>query len=235
MKLLLAIQNYAPPNVWPFKRWMNDPASQIIESFNSSFIFNHRQLSSWLSDTPAHSVVTNTGQDPLDALPPLMLPNPINWWPPTLGWWIVAAIFILSGWACYRLIKNHWQRRQKRLQLLAALDVIYARYQQDGNINRYLLQTNGLLRRCCKHYYAGQVALNQTGLAWLAQLDRLVARPCLNCAQGRQLLLHYQATPNVDVTRLQKLVQQWIQQLQFKPAPPSIDRSPPHSTSRGDP
>jgi hypothetical protein len=234
MKLLFAIKNYELPNVWAFERWLNNAASQIIDCFNGSFIFSLRQLPTWVSDTPPHSVVTNTGQDPLDALPPLMLPNPISWWPPTLGWWIVAAIFILSCWAGYRLIKKHWQRRQKRLQLLTALDVIYAEYQQDGNINRYLLQTNELLRRCCKHYYAGQVILNQTGLAWLAQLDRLVARPCLNCVQGQQLLLHYQATPNVDVTRLQKLVRQWIQQLQFKPAPPSIDRSPPRSTARGD-
>lgn len=234
MKLLFAIQHHTLPNARALELWLNDAASQIIDCFKSSFIFSLRQLQYWVSDTPSYSVVTHTGQDPLDALPPLMLPTPISWWPPTLGWWIVAAILILSCWVCYRLIKNHWHRRQRRLQLLTALDVIYSSYQQDGNINRYLLQANALLRRCCKHYYPDRVALNQTGVGWLAQLDRLVARPCLNCEQGQQLLLHYQAAPNVDVTRLQKLVQQWIQQLQFKPGPRSIDRSPPDSTARGD-
>ncbi|MDG2078372.1 MAG: DUF4381 domain-containing protein [Pseudomonadales bacterium] len=234
MKLLSALQNHTLPNAWALELWLSNAAGHIIESIKSSFIFNLHQLPSWVNNTPDHGVVVNTGQDPLDALPPLMLPTPISWWPPTLGWWIVAGIFILLSWACYRLIKNFWQRRRRRLQILSALDVIYASYQQDGNINSYLLQTNELLRRCCKHYYPDRVALNQTGLAWLAQLDQLVSRPCLNCVQGQQLLLHYQAAPNVDVSRLQKLVQQWIQQLQFKPAPASIDRSPAHTTARGD-
>ena len=39
------------------------------------------------------------------------LPGDISWWPPAIGWWIVAALIILLGLGLY-MLKRRRERRK---------------------------------------------------------------------------------------------------------------------------
>ena len=59
--------------------------------------------------------------NPLDQLRDIHLPEPISWWPPAPGWWILAlAGSALTAWLVrwlYRRYKARHYRRQALLQL----------------------------------------------------------------------------------------------------------------------
>ena len=48
------------------------------------------------------------------------LPGPIGWWPPAVGWWLVAAL-VLAGCALYGL--HYYRARHKRAALKAMTKV----------------------------------------------------------------------------------------------------------------
>ena len=75
-----------------------------------------------MANTPNMANMANTpAPNPLDQLRDIHLPEPISWWPPAPGWWILAlAGCALSFWLVryfYRRYKAKHYRRQALLQL----------------------------------------------------------------------------------------------------------------------
>ena len=65
--------------------------------------------------------------DPLKDLRDLHMPDPISWWPPAFGWWMVMGLLIIGGsliiWAwVYR------QRTRPRRLALAQLNDVKLQY-----------------------------------------------------------------------------------------------------------
>ena len=94
--------------------------------------------------------------DPLQQLRDIHLPEPVGWWPPAPGWWILAALVI--GLLLFLLVQ--WRKRQQlskyRREALQILAELQAEHQLQGNNREYLQELLRLLRRVVKTAYPEQ-------------------------------------------------------------------------------
>lgn len=119
--------------------------------------------------------------NPLDQLQPLIAPAPVDWWPLAVGWWLLALLVPLAGWAIWRfrtvlpVVKPRQVRADQpldpvRVAALAELASLPKPY--DGApAGAWLQQINGLLKRLCRNHYPHSQSHTLNGRKWLAFLD----------------------------------------------------------------
>lgn len=104
------------------------------------------------------------------ALRDIHLPAAVSWWPPAMGWWILAALVfggvIAAAWAAYR-------RRRLRLQRAALneLEQLEHAYATGGDAHAYARGLSRLARRLAIALDASTRAA--TGHEWLVALQRI--------------------------------------------------------------
>ncbi|HCH75615.1 MAG TPA: DUF4381 domain-containing protein, partial [Pseudomonas sp.] len=53
--------------------------------------------------------------NPLDQLAPLISPDPISWWPPAPGWWLLGLVLLMALGLLWRL-RHRLLRRKPHVQ-----------------------------------------------------------------------------------------------------------------------
>lgn len=101
----------------------------------------------------------------LEQLRDVHAPDPITWWPPAIGWWMVAILSLLAlvclAWVATRYFrKNAWRRAA--LKEFGELKKAYATQPSHENLSRIIV----LLRRCLASASRNRTSLVQTGKAW---------------------------------------------------------------------
>lgn len=138
------------------------------------------------------------------------LPEPIGWWPPAPGWWLllfgIPALLALLVWLWRR-----WRRPTVKKLALRELDAIAG----DAADARVKLQRLGtLLRRVCLSIYPRAEVAGLAGEAWLAFLDRQVGDRRFSEGAGRLLLeAAYRREVEADVADLLALCRDWLTRL----------------------
>ena len=103
--------------------------------------------------------------DPLAALNPLRQPEPVAWWPPAPGWYVVlAALLILSVVFAFRWLKA-WRRDTYRRQAVRELAAIRAQGRAAAR------QLPLLLKRTALAAWPRQRVAVLSGAQWHAFLD----------------------------------------------------------------
>ena len=101
----------------------------------------------------------------LDRLHDIVLPEPIAWWPPAPGWYVVGALVLLAlailAWRAWR----SWRRSAYRRAALAELEQL-----DDGNRDG-LTRLPALLKRTALAAYERTAVASLSGDAWLEFLD----------------------------------------------------------------
>ena len=110
--------------------------------------------------------------DPLAGLRDWHLPDPVPWWPPAPGWWLVAGLAL----AVCALALHWWLRRRRQgapaRAALGELERLGAGLVADGDERRYAAAVSALLRRLALVRYPREQVAGLTGADWLAFLDR---------------------------------------------------------------
>ena len=118
----------------------------------------------------------------------LHLPEPVGWWPPAPGWWVLMAVlaigcgFLVRAWLGRRA---HSAARRRALQQLEESRSAYAYH---GNPVVLGAEVSELLRRTMLAYVPRSEVAGLTGDAWLAWLDRDLDTPRFREGAGRNLL-----------------------------------------------
>lgn len=137
------------------------------------------------------------------------LPDPIGWWPPAPGWWVVAALLILV----FGVVVWLWrQRRHRQIPMNLTLRELN-RIEREYAGNKVLLaqELSVLLRRSAMTLYGREATAGLTGVAWLAFLDTHVGKPLFNTDNGRFLLESaYNPKADVDTLALVNSIRLWI-------------------------
>lgn len=115
----------------------------------------------------------------LDQLQPLILPEPVGFWPPAPGWWLLLILLPALGFGLWRArtllpkkassdtVEPLDPLRQAALVELARMPKPY-----DGApAGAWLQQINGLLKRLCRNHYPYSQSHTLNGRKWLAFLD----------------------------------------------------------------
>ena len=164
------------------------------------------------------------------------LPGPIGWWPPAVGWWLLAAL-VLVGLALYAL--RYYQSRHRRVAL-KSLQRVRAALEQGVEPVVCLQNLSTVLRRFAMTTAARErkkdSALEQDvpgliGQRWLAYLDSRWQRDTFTSGAGRALLAAPYARPNSiergTALELAALCAEWLN------AQPAIPRAARKRASGG--
>lgn len=132
---------------------------------------------------------------PALVLQDIHLPDPISWWPPALGWWLllggVGTLAAIGWFVWYRVQKN--RLRKAALAELDRLLAAHATHQDDHQLTGEL---SALLRRVCLAPLWRPRSLpvepahivGLTGEAWLHFLDQTLPAMPFSTGVGRRLI-----------------------------------------------
>ena len=149
----------------------------------------------------------NTSELPLR---PIHFPDPIGWWPPALGWWVLGALMVvIIGILMLWYFKR--QSNKQRLavqQALKELDAIERQYQND---KRQLVQAiSALLRRVAMQQYGRTQTAGLAGADWAEFLQR-AGRQKMSAELATALSeMPYRPVEDVNSAQLIQQVRVWI-------------------------
>jgi hypothetical protein len=148
-------------------------------------------------------------QDPLAALHPLREPLPIGWWPPAPGWWLLAglvltALLLLAWYALRRYRANAYRRRA-----LSRLAELAAEYQQRADPQRFLADTNALLKSTALVAYPRREVAPSSGPEWLAFLNRSLRQED-QFPEDFVSGAYHRHCPDIDTNQVVRAASSWI-------------------------
>lgn len=157
---------------------------------------------------------------PVDTPLPLRdihLPGAIAWWPPALGWWLVAGLLLGLVLLLTGLYRRYQSRRLQREALRALVD-IENKYAQEKNQQGLVRSLSIWLRRVSISRYPATNVAGLTGHGWLQFLDKsligTVSSEAFSTGVGQQLLsAPYQEGSAVDGDQLLALCRAWLMRL----------------------
>ena len=148
--------------------------------------------------------------DPLADLHDIHLPMDPGWWPPALGWWLLAMVILLVlfgivYWIVRKVRRGRLRRRSRKL--LGAID----RHPDFTELPSVVFAISSLLRRCAIATFPREQVAGLCGSEWLAFLDQTLETKDFSSGVGRCLIgVPYQRTGQVDVVALCALVDRWL-------------------------
>jgi len=138
------------------------------------------------------------------------LPEPISWWPPAPGWWIllivVPTLAFLLAWLW------RWLRRKtpRKLALQELESIVQGGQDAQEKVRRIAI----LLRRTALSVYPREEVAGLAGEAWLAFLDGPLQDKGFSAGAGRLLIeAPYRREAQADVEGLAGLCRAWIKSL----------------------
>ncbi|WP_354008807.1 DUF4381 domain-containing protein [Endozoicomonas lisbonensis] len=105
-------------------------------------------------------------QNPLDQLRPNHLPDPVNWWPPAIGWWLGGLLAVLVIAAVVYLTLKAVRRTRYRRQAARASHQLLAEFQQHGDERRFINACNRLLKQTALQAYPDEPVARLHGKEW---------------------------------------------------------------------
>lgn len=151
------------------------------------------------------------GADPLAQLRDIHLPQAVSWWPPAIGWWLLAVLLLAGLLAlCWWLLRRHRASAYRR-QARHELDTVFASWQADGDTVRYLQSINGVLKRVALQSFRRDRVARLSGSAWFEFLDAQTTSPGFS-----ELDIHdvsYRTdTPDCDPAEIYRVSTDWVRQ-----------------------
>ena len=152
---------------------------------------------------------------PDEALPlrDIHLPDPVSWWPPAPGWWLVLilAAVLIAAVALFRFVRK---RRLLKRTVRGELARLRVQYNDDHDRVELLKSMSSLMRRASISFYPRSESASLTGDRWLQHLDRKAQRKGFEHGDGRILAsapyLPAQRIVETDFDDLFALCEDWL-------------------------
>ena len=133
-------------------------------------------------------------------------PEPISWFPPAPGWYIVGIIFLLGLIYGVYLSYCYWRKWKKRRDILQQLEQL-----KNSPTELLLQRATILLKRVAMDTYSRQEVCSLSGQAWLTFLDQKMGTDEFSHGIGKQLLTApYQKNPPPQAQEILDLVTRWV-------------------------
>lgn len=148
--------------------------------------------------------------DPLANLRDIHLPEPVSWWPPAPGWWLLALLSLIVVAGLFGLWR--YRRRQTpRRAALAELARLRVDFQRNGDGTAVAAGISALLRRLALAYFPRNQVAGLVGDAWLQFLDRTGGNQQFSAGPGRTLIrAPYRPAETLEIAALLNVAEAWI-------------------------
>ncbi len=151
--------------------------------------------------------------DPLQQLKDVHLPADPSWWPPAIGWWLLAGLLIwLVAWGILRALRA-WRYRAPIREMRKRMDTLLHEFNTARiNAHDYTHQANELIKRLLVRAYGQSKYAQLTGAAWLQELDTLAMTTEFSKGPGQALGdTRFSKNLDVDVKYLHSLILQAVE------------------------
>lgn len=126
-----------------------------------------------------------TPRDPLAQLRDIHLPDPVGYWPPAPGWWLLLLLGLLAiTYGLYRVLRQRRRNRYRRLALAELRGLAGG----DDNPGHYLQALNAVLKRAALAAPDAPPVAGLYGARWLQFLDQTGNTRAFADGAGRLLL-----------------------------------------------
>lgn len=134
---------------------------------------------------------------------------PVTWWPPAIGWWMLAilALIVLAGGMA--LMVRARRRAQPRRAARRELEVLAARFARDRNSHALAAGLSRLLRRIALMIEPAAAAKDAAG--WRAFIERRAPGAFGDEQLGVLLEAPYRAHPHFDAEDLLAAARTWCE------------------------
>lgn len=157
------------------------------------------------------------------------LPNDVSYWPPALGWWLLAGIFLLLLMITVIKLLRHQRNNRYRRIARQALDKALSEWHVDNDSARYVRRANALMRRCLHHALGSETLTSTATSDWVSTLNRITKATLSSAAETALTVQCYQRSPNIDVAMIHPELVRWVTSHQ---APKSTTPHPATSLER---
>lgn len=159
----------------------------------------------------------NTSTQNIAALREIHLPDPISWWPPAIGWWLLLALVIATAILLPILYRRLTYTPINKVINKSFQDIV-ARYKDDNDAFSFISQTSRFLRQIAMTYYGRDEVAQLTGDKWMALLNNLSKSPWFTDEVQQNLLnAPYQKIMQIDPELVISVVQNWLAGLPKQP------------------
>lgn len=134
---------------------------------------------------------------------------PVSWWPPAIGWWLLAALVLIAITAGVRLVIRHRRRQHPRRAARRELDALAARFAQDRDPQALAAGLSKLLRRIALMIEPAAATKDSTG--WRAFLEHRAPGAFDNEQLGALLEAPYRARAVFDAEALLAAARTWCE------------------------
>ncbi len=153
--------------------------------------------------------------DPLQELRDVHLPDPISWWPPAFGWWMLLVV-VCIGVGLGLWVWAYRQRTKPRRLALAQLKEVKQQFAIHADEQRTITLLSYLVRRVALAVFPRSHVAGLSGQSWLQFLDRTGHTTQFSDGPGQCLLSGpYQSHGPASAADLIPLIEHWIQQVEL--------------------
>ena len=158
-------------------------------------------------------------EDPLSQLRDIHLPEPVTFWPPAPGWWVLLLLLLIGLAFLYRHAIAAMIQRRKLAFVLRELDKALENFTEAAAFENkrnqagldYLAEVNILLKRVVLVVFPESTAVHLTGAQWLAFLDKEGKASAFSEGPGRILGDGvYRREFDADADALHALAKNWV-------------------------
>lgn len=155
----------------------------------------------------------NQSMQNAEALRDIHLPDAITWWPPAIGWWLLAGTIILSLLFLPKLYRYLTFTSLKKVANTAFNDIIMS-FKVHSNTTQLTQDISKLLRQISMSYLPREASAHLTGDNWITSLNSLTTEDYFNDDISQLILSEpYQKNISSDPQALITATQSWIKAL----------------------
>jgi hypothetical protein len=148
---------------------------------------------------------------PLQELRDVHLPEPISWWPPALGWWIVFGL-VVTGVIVFIWVRAYRRRTKARRFAMAELGAVKQHYDTHQDHQWMVRRLSEIVRRYAMATFPRTEVAGLVGFSWLQFLDRTGGTNQFTEGIGHLLSSGpYRPLVAASAADLVPLVERWIQ------------------------
>lgn len=102
------------------------------------------------------------------------LPDPVAWWPPAIGWWLLIALALTIAFALFAWFRRRARRRNSPATVAERdLERLRVAWVKHGDARLLLRDLSTWLRRAGMSLASRNAAASLTGERWIRFLDEL--------------------------------------------------------------
>ena len=140
----------------------------------------------------------------------LQTPNESLWWPPAIGWWIVALLLVLlTGTLVYKFLRYRYSSKRQLATIASELERCFDQWQADHDSVNYIRSVNALLKQSAIRYAGRETVARLHGDAWIEWMEREAATTFSSSAKA--LLGHgaYKKSPPLPDMQSHAEITRW--------------------------